>query len=82
MSMEEARDLVRSWKDPDFREDGVEHPSGDISFTLVGAESADSTPACTVTIATGTLSCFPWCGNTVWNGTCTFASCRPHFEPA
>ncbi|MDP9845561.1 hypothetical protein [Streptosporangium lutulentum] len=79
MSMEEARDLVRSWKDPDFREDGVEHPSGDISFTLMGAEGADSTPVCTVTIATGLASCWPWCAETA--GICTVAGCKPNLPP-
>ncbi|MFC7643929.1 peptidase domain-containing ABC transporter [Streptosporangium lutulentum] len=80
MSMEEARDLVRSWKDPDFREDGVEHPSGDISFTLMGAEGADSTPVCTVTIATGLASCWPWCAETAASARSRDAS--PTFRPS
>ncbi|GAA1274260.1 hypothetical protein Psi02_03730 [Planotetraspora silvatica] len=79
MSMEEANNLVRSWKDPDFRDGAAAHPAGDIDFGIVGGESDTSGPC--IGGLTLLASCLPICDGTLWNGTCALSQCKPHIEP-
>ncbi|MGS2640715.1 hypothetical protein [Streptosporangium sp. LJ11] len=78
-------DLVRAWKDPEFRGDGMSHPSGDMNLdltTVSGGNDVTSLP-CGI-VLTDAVSCWPSCGSSAWVGTCaavTVGCCKPHFNP-
>ncbi|GAA2898873.1 hypothetical protein GCM10010517_64290 [Streptosporangium fragile] len=83
MSIENNHELARAWKDPDFRRDGVSHPSGEMSFdlaTLAGGADFTSVP-CAIPIVTEAISCWPACQSSAWAGTCmapgTIGCCKP-----
>ncbi|GII55391.1 hypothetical protein Pth03_37800 [Planotetraspora thailandica] len=81
--MEEAQDLIKSWKNPELRADGAAHPVGDIDLGITGGEGETTSLPC-VGLATALASCWPSCSNTVWAGSCQIMSvgcCKPHLEP-
>jgi len=74
-------DLVRSWKDPDYREAGTAHPSGDIFMDEFGGNQPDTTTLATslpclafLTFITSQLSCGVTCQNTLFSGQCPFGT--------
>ena len=78
-------DIIKMWKDESYRashgdEPTPENPAGEVELTDEALEDASGgaeavTSWICLSIATsGTISCIPSCGATVWDGTCNVAS--------
>jgi len=60
-----GQELAQVWKDPDRRDDDVEHPAGEIALSYVGGNEAAPTDYLL------TAGCNCGGGPTNWDGTCT-----------
>lgn len=89
-------DIIKMWKDESYRashsdnpeQDVPENPAGEVELTdealedASGGAQAVTSWVCLSIATSGTISCIPSCGATVWDGTCNVASvgCCPALE--
>ena len=77
-------DIIKMWKDESYRassdQDVPENPAGEVELTdealedASGGAEAVTSWVCLSIATSGTISCIPSCGATVWDGTCNVAS--------